>query len=58
MRRIGPESIAELRRAVEDVKGMITEETLCHASKNERKLARVCIKASGDVAYAALACLI
>ena len=47
MRRIQPESIAELRRAVEDVTRTIPEEMLRDAAQNVRKRAKACIEAPG-----------
>ena len=47
VRRIQPESIAELQRAVEDVAGTIPEEMLRDAAQNVRKRAKACIEASG-----------
>ena len=47
VRRIQPESIAELREAVEDVAATIPEEMLRDAAQNVRKRAKACIEASG-----------
>ena len=48
VRRIQPESIAELQRAVEDVAGTMPEEMLRDAAQNVRKRAKACIEATSS----------
>jgi len=48
VRRILPESIAELPKAVEGFAGTIPEEMLIDATQNVRNCAQACIEASGS----------